>query len=148
VNLVPGERGNSAQSEQKSRLDDGFLAAGAAFWNHLVIKAFTQLRWGQILEVQMTQYDKFRDDDISDLDDDISDKVGRYGNLGRSGKFQNEWPRAKFSIGVLIALAVVLVIGWNMGYVQVEPSHNSTNVTDLPITPNIMPTPQPQPPNT
>jgi hypothetical protein len=91
------------------------------------------------MEVQMSQYDNYRDDEIID-------KVDNEYTLGSGGSFPKGGVSPGIGIGALVALVVIVLIAWNTGFVQVEPYRSPTTVTDLPISPTLVPTPQPLPP--
>jgi len=93
---------------------------------------------GTQIEVQMSQYGTYRDDEIID-------KVDNENTPGSGGSFPKEGVGRGIGIGALIALVVIVLIAWNTGFVHVEPHQTQTNVIDLPISPTLVPTPQPVP---
>jgi hypothetical protein len=93
---------------------------------------FTARYDGKTMEVHMSQYDNYRDDEIIDqVDQDYPP--------GRSGSFNNDGVGTGLGVGALTALAIILLIAWNMGYLQIKPYEGSTHVTDLPISPPLVP---------
>ena len=87
----------------------------------------------------MSQYDDFRDDDIADEAGEES--VALYENSPYR-RFN-----AGLSVGALAALALILMVAWNSGWIGVNPLPVST-VSQLPPTPPPLPpvaTPQAQP---
>jgi hypothetical protein len=84
------------------------------------------------MEVQMSQYDNFRDDDIVD-------QIDREHSLGRNGNFNNEGVGTGFGIAAIIALAVIVLVAWNTGYMEIKPYEGSTHVTGLPASPPLVP---------
>jgi hypothetical protein len=55
---------------------------------------------------------------------------------------------AYYTVACVIAVLMVLFVGWAIGYRERPPVHHATNVTQVPMTPYVLPNLTPAPPNT